>query len=134
MIKTTIGGIDVQSWITAYKVDNPPVYGNNSFIDVSGAEVTDKLGDKVILTITMADIPTATAQSIASALMADSIAVTYTTPAPASNNFKKTAYTATCSNADPDESDYTTTTNITWDIDVTLESIDFNSAASGNSL
>ena len=134
MIKTTIGGIDVKTWLTAYSLENPPVYGSNSFTDITGTEVQDKLGDKIILHLTMEGIPTATASALAVALQADSIAVDYTTPAPASSHFKKTAYSAECDGADPDEDDLSNTDNITWNIDVTLESIDFNSAASGEGL
>lgn len=132
MIKTTIGGMDVQQWITSYRIDNPPVYGNNSFTDITGQEVTDKLGDKVILYISMQDIPHDKALQLAKILQADSVTVDYTTPIAAVGEFKKTAYTSSCEDADPD-ADYDDTSNITWDIDVTLESIVY-AAASGDSL
>lgn len=130
MVKTIIGGIDVQQYITSYRVDNPPVYVNNSFTDITGVEVQDKLGDKVTLSLTLEDVPNTEALQLAEVLQADSISVSYTTPVPAAGQFKKTAYTADCSDADPDETDYNETDGILWDINVTLESIDY--AASGS--
>lgn len=128
MIKTVIGGIEVQDWITDYRVENPAIYGNQKFTDINGVEIQEKRGDKVILTISMADVPTPTAVQLATVLQQKSIAVDYTTPAPASNKFKKTKYYAACSDGDPDEPDYNATDDVLWDIDVTLESTDFNSA------
>lgn len=128
MIKTVIGGIEVQDWITDYHVDNPAIYGDQKFTDINGVEVQEKRGDKVILNISMADIPTPTAVQLATVLQQNSIAVDYTTPAPASNKFKKTKYHSECSDGDPDEPDYNATDDVLWDIDVTLESTDFNSA------
>ena len=134
MVKTIIGGIDVQKWITNYRVDNPPIYGNNGFVDISGVEIQDKLGDKITIQISMADIPTPIAVQLATILQADSIPVDYTTPAPASNIFKKTSYSTVCCDANPDESDYEITDGILWEIDVTLESLDYNTAHSSGGL
>lgn len=125
MVKTIIGGVDIQQYITSYRVDNPPVYGNNSFTNITGIEVQDKLGDKVTLNITLGDVPNAVALQLAKVLQSDSISVSYTTPVPAAGQFKKTSYTADCADADPEESDYDVTDDILWDISVGLESVDY---------
>ncbi len=126
MVKTLIDGIGVQEWITDYAVDNPPVYGNNSFVDAStGIEIQDKIGDKVILNITLEDMPTPVALQVAEALQKESVLVDYTTPVPKAGLFRKTAYKASCSDANSFETDYSITDGIKWDISVTLESVDY---------
>ena len=127
MVRTVIAGIEVQSWIidSGYKINITPVYGGNGFVDINGVEVSDKLGDKVTLNLALEGVPDNAAAQIAEALQSDSIEVEYTTPAPAVSKFKKTAYSAVCSDADPDEQDYESTDGIEWDITIALESVEF---------
>lgn len=127
MVKTVIGGLAVQDWIEDYKIDISPIYGDNSFTDVNGEEVQDYLGDRITLALSLGAVPHNTAAQLADILNSESVTVEYTTPAPAVSKFKKTAYSAVCSNAAPD-SDYADTGGIEWDINVTLESTE---AASG---
>lgn len=131
MVKTDIGGLAVQDWIEDYKIDISPIYGDNSFTDINGEEVQDYLGDRITLALTLGAVPHDTAAQLADILNSESVTVEYTTPAPAVSKFKKTAYSAVCSNADPD-SDYADTGGIEWDINVTLESTE--AAAGGNRL
>lgn len=128
MVKTVIGGLAVQDWIEDYKIDISPVYGGNGFTDVNGEEVQDRLGDKITLRLSLGAVPHDQAAQLAEILNNDSVEVEYTTPAPAVSKFKKTAYSAVCSDADPDTADFDDTNGIEWDIDVTLESTE---AASG---
>ena len=128
MVKTVIGGLAVQAWIEDYKIDISPVYGGNAFTDVNGEEVQDRLGDKITLHLSLGAVPHTLAAQLADILNKDSVEVEYTTPAPAVSKFKKTAYSAVCSDADPDTADFDDTNGIEWDIDVTLESTE---AASG---
>ena len=95
---------------------------------VGGLAVQDYLGDKITLSLSLGGVPHDTAAQLAEILNAESVTVEYTTPAPAVSKFKKTAYSATCSNAAPDTADYDDTDGIEWDISVTLESTE---AASG---
>ena len=132
MIKTKIGSLAVQDWIEDYKIDISPVYGDNSFTDVNGEEVQDYLGDKITLSLSLGGVPHDTAVQLANILNAESVTVEYTTPAPAVSEFKKSAYSAVCSNADPDTADYDNTDGIEWDINVTLESTE--AASGGNRL
>jgi hypothetical protein len=132
MVKTIIGGVDVQKWIEEYKIDISPVYGGNGFTDVNGEEVQDYLGDKITLRLSLGEVPHPAATQLADILNTDSVEVEYTTPAPAVSKFKKTAYSAVCYDADPDEEDYDVTDGIKWDIDVTLESV--STADSGDRL
>lgn len=132
MIKTKIGSLAVQDWLEDYKIDISPVYGDNSFTDVNGEEVQDYLGDRITLSLSLGGVPHGTAVQLAEILNAESVTVEYTTPAPAVSKFKKTAYSATCSNADPDTADFDDTDGIEWDINVTLESPE--AASGGNRL
>lgn len=128
MVKTVIGELAVQDWIEEYKIDISPVYGDNSFTDINGEEVQDYLGDRITLNLSLGGVPHTLAAQLAEILNNDSVEVEYTTPAPAVSKFKKTAYSAVCSNADPDTADFDDTGGIEWDISVTLESTE---AASG---
>ena len=132
MVKTIVGGLAVQDWIEDYKVDISPIYGDNSFTDINGEEVQDYLGDRITLALSLGAVPHDTAAQLADILNAESITVEYTTPAPAVSKFKKTAYSAVCSNADPDTADFDNTDGIEWDINVTLESTE--AAAGGDRL
>ena len=128
MVKTIVGGIAVQDFIEEYKIDISPVHGDNSFTDINGEEVQDYLGDRITLNLSLGGVPHTLAAQLAEILNNDSVEVEYTTPAPAVSKFKKTAYSAVCSNADPDTTDFDDTGGIEWDISVTLESTE---AASG---
>lgn len=122
MVKTVIGGVDVQKWIEEYKIDISPVYGGNGFTDINGEEVQDYLGDKITLRLSLGEVPHPAAAQLADILNTESVKVEYTTPAPAVSQFKKTAYSAACYDADPYETNYEVTDRIEWDINVTLES------------
>lgn len=124
MIKTIIGGINVEEYITDYYISNPPVYGAHSFTDITGVDIVDKRGDKVILKLTL-EMPTPVALAVAEKLQMDSVTVDYTTPVPKSNVFKKTSYDTKCDDADPEQYDFDITDNIIWIVNVTLESIDY---------
>ena len=135
MVKTVIGGIEVQDWIMDgdYTINIEPVYGGNSFVDVnSGTEVQDKLGDKITLGLSLEGVPHSIAAQLAEILLADSVEVEYTTPAPAISKFKKTSYRSVCSDSDPGEKDPDVTDGVEWDINVTLESVEY--AGSGDRL
>lgn len=135
MVKTVIGGIEVQGFIMdgGYTISIEPVYGENSFKDVnSGVEVQDKLGDKITLSLSLEGVPHSIAAQLAEILTADSVEVEYTTPAPAVSNFKKMGYRADCSDSDPDETDPDVTDGVEWDINITLESVEY--AGSGDRL
>lgn len=123
MVKTIIGGLAVQDHITDYKIDISPVYGENSFTDIYGEEIQDYLGDKITIDLSLGEVPHDMAVQLAEKLNAESIQVEYTTPAPAVSSFKKTSYSAVCSDADPDTVDFDKTGGIKWDISITLESI-----------
>ena len=132
MIETIVGGLAVQDWLEDYKIDISPIYGDNSFTDVNGEEIQDYLGDKITLSLSLGGVPHGKAAQLAEILNAESVTVEYTTPAPAVSKFKKSAYSAVCSNADPDTTDPDDTDGIEWDISVTLESTE--AASGGNRL
>ncbi len=122
MVKTVIGGIDVQRWITDYSCKCPPVKGNNEFRSANREMIFDKKGDEVILDIVLAEVPTPVSEALAQKLEAPTVEVDYTTPVPRRNKFYKEDYSAVCEDADPDEYDFEITDGILWTIRLSLRS------------
>lgn len=132
MVKTIIGGVDVQKYTTAYEVKNPAVMGDNSFRSVTGNYISDIIGNEVTLDITLEAVPTPISLQLAEALEGDSVMVDYTTPVPARSRFYKVSYDAECEDADPDNENFDSTDNILWNIKLSLRSA--GSANSGGGL
>lgn len=122
MVKTIIGGINVEQWCTRYSLSNPPVNGNNGFYDYEGNWVPDKKGDETLIEITLEEVPTPDSIRLAEVLEADTVEVDYTTPVPKHDTFYKTAYSADCDDADPENSDPEITDGIIWTINISLRS------------
>lgn len=122
MVKTVIGGIDVQKYITRYSCQCSPVNGNNYFHDINGEYFSDRLGDEVSLNITLEEVPTPLSVQLAEVLEAESVTVDYTTPVPKQDKFIKTSYNAECDDADPDTADCDITDGIIWIIQLSLRS------------
>lgn len=122
MVKTIIGGMEIQRWITSYSCQCPPVTGNNGFYDINGDYVPDKKGDEVLLDIVLEDVPTPVSEALAKKLEAPSVEVDYTTPVPKHDVFYKTSYSADCDDADPDQYDFDVTDGILWTIRLSLRS------------
>lgn len=131
MVKTIIGGVAVQEYITAYSCNCPPVNGNNGFYDINGNYVSDKKGDEVLLDITLEGVPTKVSKQLASAVAGKSVEVDYTTPVPSHGTFYKTDYNAVCDNADPDNPDYDDDSGIEWNIHISLRSAEIISPSGG---
>lgn len=124
MVKTIIGGVNVQEYITEYSCDFLPEFSNNDFKTVNGKHINKKMGDNVVLNIRLEEVPTNISLALASALEADEVYVDYTTPLPRRQKFYKTSYRAECDDADPDNTDFTETDGILWNISLTLHSVD----------
>lgn len=122
MVKTIIGGMEIQQWIKSYSCQCPPVTGNNGFYDINGDYVPDKKGDEVLLDIVLEDVPTPVSEALAKKLEAPSVEVDYTTPVPKHDVFYKTSYSADCDDADPDQYDFDVTDGILWTIRLSLRS------------
>lgn len=122
MVKTIIGGMEIQRWITSYSCQCPPVTGNNGFYDINGDYISDKKGDEVLLDIVLEDVPTPVSEALAKKLEAPSVEVDYTTPVPKHDVFYKTSYSADCDDADPDQYDFDVTDGILWTIRLSLRS------------
>jgi|GEM_PF-1173200 len=125
MVTAKIGGVVLDGYIDrdGYDVRITPEYGNNGFVSSDGKEITDRLGDKISLSVNLIDVPMADAVRIANAVRDDTFSVTYTTPTEKSGEFKLTSYSASCVYADPDEKDPGITDDILWDISLTAESV-----------
>lgn len=122
MVKTIIGGMEIQRWIKSYSCQCPPVTGNNGFHDINGDYISDKKGDEVLLDIVLEDVPTPDSMRLAEILEASSVEVDYTTPVPKHDAFYKTSYSADCDDADPDQYDFDITDGILWTIRLSLRS------------
>lgn len=122
MVKTIIGGMEIQQWIKSYSCQCPPVTGNNGFHDINGDYISDKKGDEVLLDIVLEDVPTPDSMRLAEILEAPSVEVDYTTPVPKHDAFYKTSYSAECCDADPDQYDFDITDGILWTIRLSLRS------------
>lgn len=122
MVKTIIGGMEIQQWIKSYSCQCPPVTGNNGFYDINGDYISDKKGDEVLLDIVLEDVPTPVSVALAKKLEAPSVEVDYTTPVPKHDAFYKTSYSADCDDADPDQYDFEITDGILWTIRLSLRS------------
>jgi len=122
VVKTIIGGMEIQQWIKSYSCQCPPVTGNNGFHDINGDYISDKKGDEVLLDIVLEDVPTPDSVRLAEILEAPSVEVDYTTPVPKHDAFYKTSYSADCDDADPDEYDFDITDGILWTIRLSLRS------------
>lgn len=131
MVKTIIGGMEIQNWITSYSCQCPPVTGNNGFFDIGGDYVPDKKGDEVLLDIVLEDVPTPVSMALAQTLEAPTVEVDYTTPVPGHGAFYKTFYSADCEDADPDEYDFEITDGILWTIRLSLRSAGLLSPSGG---
>lgn len=122
MVKTIIGGMEIQQWIKSYSCQCPPVTGNNGFYDINGDYISDKKGDEILLDIVLEDVPTPISEALAKKLEAPSVEVDYTTPVPKHDAFYKTSYSADCDDADPDQYDFDVTDGILWTIRLSLRS------------
>lgn len=122
MVKTIIGGMEIQRWIKSYNCQCPPVTGNNGFHDINGDYISDKKGDEVLLDLILEEVPTPDSVQLAKILEASSVEVDYTTPVPKHDTFYKTSYSADCDYADPDRYDFEITDSILWTIRLSLRS------------
>lgn len=131
MVKTIIGGVNVQKYITEYSCDFLPEFSKTVFNATNGKRINKKMGDSVVLNIRLEEVPTHISLALASVLEADKVEVDYTTPLPGRRKFYKTSYRAECEDADPDNIDFADTDGILWNISLTLNSAAYQS---GNGL
>ena len=131
MVKTIIGGVDVQEYTTAYSIKCPPVMSENSFRSANGEIVSGVIGSEVTIDITLEAVPTPVSMRLAKALEEESVVVDYTTPVPARNRFYKVSYDADCEDADPDNRNYDSTGGILWNIKLSLRSAELVGTGGG---
>lgn len=133
MVTAKIGGVVLDKYIArdGYDIRIEPEYGQNGFIASNGTEVIDRLGDKVLLSIDLIDVPMTDAVRIANAVKDDTFTADYTTPVLTSGEFKLTSYKSNCSDADPDERDPSVTDGILWDISISAESVGYVNSSGG---
>lgn len=132
MVKTIIGGVDVQAYTVEYSCDCPPVFSNNEFRTANGKQIHKKIGDNVTINIRLEEVPTNVSLELAAALEADEVEVDYTSPIPRRQMFYKTSYRADCEDGDPD--DKYGDDGVLWNISLTLQSVAATAADSGDGL
>lgn len=80
MIALSIGGVDVSDYVNVssynYSVEN--VYEQNTFVNYDGNEVKKYLGVKKMINLTLEMVKTSVVQSLAAAMSADPVSVTFT--------------------------------------------------------
>ena len=131
MVKTIIGGVDVQEYTTSYSIKNPPIMGDNSFQAVNGDSISNIIGSEVTIDITLEAVPTPVSMELAEALEGESVMVDYTTPVPKRSKFYKVSYDAECEDADPDNEDFDSTDGILWNIKLSLRSAESINSGGG---
>ena len=124
MVKTIIGGVDVQKYIIDYSCECLPVFSENEFRTANGKQIRKKIGDNVTIVITLGEVPTSVSMELAKVLEAENVVVDYTSPIPKRAEFYKTSYRAECEDADPDNKDFEATDGILWNISLSLHSVD----------
>lgn len=131
MVKTIIGGIDVQEYITRYSISSPPIMNDNAFRSANDEYVTGITGSEVTLKITLEAVPTPVSMKLAEVMNEANFIVDYTTPVPRRNKFHKVLYDAECEDADPDNENYNVTDGILWNIKLSLRSVESNTSGGG---
>ena len=131
MVKTIIGGVDVQDYTTAYEVKNPAVVGGNSFQSVTGNFIPGIVGNEVTLDITLEAVPTPISLQLAEVMERESVMVDYTTPVPRRSKFYKVSYDAECEDADPENRNFDVTEDILWNIKLSLRSVESGNSGGG---
>ena len=132
MVKTIIGGVDVQEYTVEYSCDCPPVFSDNEFRTASGKRLHKKIGDNATINIRLEEVPTSVSMALAEALEADEVEVDYTSPIPKRAKFYKTSYRADCEDGDPD--DKSNDSGVLWNISLVLQSVAATAADGGDGL
>lgn len=118
-----IGGIDLTYKIlTKYDISCVPQYGSNPFVTENGEAIQDYKGNKVTISFSLRNVPTAIASNISDIMLREEFDCNYSAPIPCIGKFKNNSYKAV-----PKDK-----TNL-WDIDAIIESISLMNI-SGNCL
>lgn len=127
-------GIEIHKYAADYDVNFTRIESDNAFKSVSGREIKKLMGHKTVISCTLKKVPHAKAQEIAEIVKRDSFELTYTTPLELTNQFKCTRYNPSPKCADPRQKNPLITDKITWNILLTLESVDTTAASGGDGL
>lgn len=127
-----MGDIEIHKYATDYDVNITRIESDNAFKTADGKEIKKLMGHKTIISCTLKKVPHAKAQEIAKIVKQESFDLTYTTPLKLTTRFKCTRYSPTPKCADPRQKNPLITDKITWNILLTLESVD--NAADGDGL
>lgn len=121
-------GIEIHKYATDYDVNFTRIESDNTFKSVSGKEIKKLMGHRTVISCTLKKVPHDKAQEIAEIVKQDSFELTYTTPLELTNQFKCTRYNPSPKCADPRQKNPLITDKITWNILLTLESVDTTAA------
>lgn len=122
MIKFEAGGINLATYMeSGYNIDISPITESNGFTAENGDIISDKKGDKITVSATLKNVPSAEAKKIEQVLRQDRFDCTVSAPCEINLPFKSTSYVATPKNK-----------GVLWDMRFTIESASLYS--SGDSL
>lgn len=107
----TIGNINILPWLTEYKLDLIPQYGNDAFTCVNGDDVKDYKGDKVTVSFSLRRVPNDIAKKISAVLDGSAFSCTASAPVDINTTFTKNSY-----HAEPYDK------GLKWHFDITIES------------
>lgn len=125
-------GIEIHEYATDYDVDITRIESENAFKTVNGKDVRKLMGHKTVISCTLKKVPHSEAEKIAEIVKQDSFMLTYTTPLEISKQYKCARYNSTPKCSDPRQKNPLITDKMTWNILLTLESVDI--AADGDGL
>ena len=109
----TIGGVDLIPYLESdYRIERTPQYGAESFTDINGVTISDYLGDRISVTVSLRNVPAAKAAAIEKAVNSEKFDMTLSSPAEISAEFRKTQYRAAARSK-----------AMLWDIDLSMESV-----------
>lgn len=123
MIRLTIGGVDVHDYLTSYSPLMELVKGGNDFTNYDGTRIIDSLGTKITLSFSLAKLPTSISRQLADIVKSPSFEVIYTDPFETKSTFTLKSYNSSSRFTDPRNKDFSDTSNITWNVDMSIESL-----------
>lgn len=130
MVQVIAGGISLHPYITSYNVDVKPIPGT-TFTAHDGQLIAKNKGYTTVIGMKLEKVPHAVAEEFASVVAAENFEMTYTSPIALTKAFRCTDYNAKPKNADPRQKNPLITDNLTWTVDLTVESVDGGNADGG---
>lgn len=115
---------EIHGFMSEYNINTERVESSNQFVDDNGNEIKKLMGIKTTISCSLKKVPQNIAAKIAEIVKLEKFNLTYTTPVQTTEMFKCTSYSATPYNSDPRQKDPLITDKITWNISLSMESVE----------